>query len=122
MPRYARRLVATKEYFPFGLWALREDMEQYSEENCAAAEAMFDRLLERLTTLGESAPEAAKLAAFREAVVALNEFNLAVGGNFIETSEAEEVVELCNVVARTAGLDPARYAGGEGPASLWRDW
>lgn len=122
MHSYRERLAATKEHFPFGLWALRDDMEQYTEANCASAEAMFDRLLDHLAKLGETASEAAKLDAFREAVEALNEFNLAVGGNFIETSEAEEIIELCNIVARVAGLDPARYAGGEGPASLWRDW
>ena len=123
MHSYAERLQATKEYFPFGLWAMREDdMDRYTEANCAKAEAFFDRLLNRLAAMGETASEPAKLEAFREAVEALNEFNLELEGGFIETSEAEEVVTLCNIVARVAGLDPARYGGGEGPASMWRDW
>jgi hypothetical protein len=123
MPSYAERLEATKEYFPFGLWALREeDLDRYTVENCATAEVFFNRLLLRLAAMGETAPEPAKLGAFREAVEALNEFNRSLDHGLIETGEAAEVVELCNVVARVAGLDPARYGGGEGPASLWRDW
>lgn len=123
MHSYPERLQATKEHFPFGLWAMREDdMDRYTEENCATAEAFFERLLNRLAAMGENSSEPAKLEAFREAIEALNEFNMQLEGGFIETSEAEEVVALCNVIARVAGLDPVRYGGGEGPASMWRDW
>jgi hypothetical protein len=42
--------------------------------------------------------------------------------NLIETGEREQLSELCNGIARAAGLDPTKYGGGEGPASEWRDW
>lgn len=122
MLSYVERLRTTKEFFPFGLWAMREDdLDRYTEANCATAEAFFDRLLNRLAAMGENASEPAKLEAFREAIEALNELNLQLEGGLIETTEAAEIVELCNIIAQVAGLDPAKYGGGEGPASLWRD-
>jgi hypothetical protein len=123
MSTYADRLEATKEFFPFSLWATFDDeMEQYSEQNCAVAEAILDRLLAELAAIGEHASEAAKVAKFRESVEALNALNEDIGGNFIETGEREELCELYDRIASVAGLDPRRYGGGEGLASEWREW
>ena len=123
MSDYNRRLLATRQHYPFARWAeMTEGLEQYSGENCAALTRTFDDLLEKLAMLGEHASETAKLESFREAVEALNTLNDDVGGNLIETDEREQLVALCNVIAIAAGLEPARYGGGEGPASEWRDW
>lgn len=75
MSTYAERLHATKEFYPFSLWSTYEEMDQYTEENCTAAEAILDQLLTRLLTMGEGASEASKLEAMKEAVEALNELN-----------------------------------------------
>ena len=122
MSNYAAVLNATKEFYPFEQWASYEDMEQYSEENCSAAAGIFDRLIVRLIALGKGAPEDAKLAAFKEAVEALNALDEDSGHMLIETGEAEQLCDLCSRIAAAAGLDPTQYADGEGPASLWRDW
>jgi len=121
-PSYAERLNNTKEFFPFSLWATYEELEQYTEENCAEAEAILDRLITRLAALGEGASEAAKLQAFQEAVEALNVLNDENNGNLIETGEREELCDLFNRIAAVAGLDRAKYGQGEGVASMWRDW
>ncbi len=122
MQSYADRLDATREFYPFALWATYDELEQYTEETCAEAEAILDRLLASLLAMGENASEPAKLQAFQTAVEALNVLNEDHGGNVIETSEAEELCELFNRIALAAGLDPRKYGHGEGPASLWRDW
>ena len=120
---YQQRLKAMKRQFPFKQWRAgeAEGMEQYSKENCDAMAAIFDRLLQRLIALGEGAPEPDKLAAFQEAIEATNELN-AQELNLIETGEREQLGDLCNEIARAAGIDPIKYGGGEGPASEWRDW
>lgn len=120
---YAERLKAMKREFPFMQWRTAEDdgLEQYTKENCAAMAAIFAKLIKRLIALGEEAPESDKLAAFQEAIEATNELN-EQELNLIETGEREQLCELCNEIARAAGMDPAKYGGGEGPASEWRDW
>jgi hypothetical protein len=120
---YVERLKAMKRQLPFKSWREKAEggLEQYSKENCAAMTAIFDRLLKRLTAVGEGASEADKLAAFQEAIEATNELN-AQEMNLIETGERDELCELCNEIARAAGLDPTKYGDGEGPASIWRDW
>ena len=123
MSRYEATLTATKEFYPFEAWSsFEDDMEQYSEANCGEAAAIFDRLISKLISLGERASEEQKLAAFKEAVEALNALDEECSHMLIETSEAEQLCELCSRIASAAGLDPKKYAGGEGPASLWRDW
>lgn len=117
------RLKAVKKLYPFAAWRTGEDdgLDQYSKENCHAAKAIFDRLIKKLTVVGDQGSEAAKLEFFREAVEGLNALNAEVG-NLIETGEREQLSELFNEIARAVGLDPAKYGGGEGPASEWRDW
>lgn len=123
MSIYANRLNATKEHYPFGLWAESvEILEQYTEETCGQAAQIFDRLIDRLISLGESALEEEKLGAFREAIEALNELDEENFHMLIETDEASTLIDLCNRIALAAGLDPKKYGGGEGPASIWRDW
>ena len=123
MESYADRLDATKAHYPFERWLARgDDLEQYTEETCGQAAEIFDRLIVMLGTLGEGASEAQKLAAFQEAVEALNALNEENFGMLIETEEREQLCELCNVIAVAAAMDPKRYGGGEGPASQWRDW
>lgn len=120
MNDYLNRLNVTKQRYPFKRWA-GSGLEQYTAEACASFSAVFDRLIGKLGTLGEAAPEGSKLAAFQEAVEALNALN-EEDESLIETGEREDLCELCNVIATAAGLDPAKYGDGEGPASEWRDW
>ena len=118
------RMAAIRKQLPFKQWrqgAEESGLDQYSKENCAALTRIFDRLLKRLVTLGEGAAEADKLNAFRDAIEATNELNAGCL-NLIETGEREQLCELCNEIATAVGLDPKKYGGGEGPASLWRDW
>lgn len=120
---YPERLKAMKRQFPFKQWRAGAEggLEQYSKENCAVMAAIFDKLIKRLIALGEKAPEADKLAAFQEAIEATNVINEREM-NLIETGEREQLCDLCNEIARAAGMDPTQYGGGEGPASEWRDW
>lgn len=120
---YSQRLKAMKRQFPFKQWrtAEHDGLEQYTKENCAAMAVIFDQLIKRLIALGEEAPEPDKLAAFKAAIEATNDLN-EQELNLIETGEREQLCELCNEIARAAGLDPTKYGGGEGPASEWRDW
>ncbi len=120
MSDYANRLSAVKERYPFGRWA-DSGLDQYTDEACASFAAVFDELIEKLAALGEFAPEEQKIAAFKSAVEALNGLNEA-DPSLIETGEREDLCELFNIVATAAGLDPAKYGDGEGPASEWRDW
>jgi hypothetical protein len=120
MNDYQKRLNATKEHYPFSQWA-ESGLEQYTEEACASFVAVFDRLLQTLAELGEQAPESKKMASFQAAVEALNDLN-EEDASLIETGEREDLCELCNVIATAAGIDPAKYGAGEGPASEWRDW
>jgi hypothetical protein len=117
-------VTSLRSEYPFDRWAKNGrdfGMEQYTDEACAAFAAVFDHLLEKLVALGEAAPEPAKLAAFKEAVEALNALN-EEDSSLIETGEREDLCELCNKIATAAGMDPEKYGGGEGPASEWRDW
>lgn len=98
------------------------NLPQYTGRNCTHAENIFDQLIATLATLGSDASESAKLAAFREAIVALNQLNEETDYMLIETDERELLCELTNKVAIAAGLDPSQYGDGEGPASEWRDW
>lgn len=122
MSTYADRLEATKEHYPFTRWAGYEDLEQYTEENCAEAAQIFEQLIAKLAALGERAGEEEKLDASRTAVEALNALDEENANMLIETGEREELCDLCNRIASAAGLDPSKYGGGEGPASMWRDW
>ncbi|CAN5654818.1 hypothetical protein BH09VER1_BH09VER1_55650 [soil metagenome] len=120
MVDYLDRLIATKSAYPFARWQ-ESGLEQYTREACAACAAIFDELIQKLSTIGAEASEEDKIAAFREAVEALNVLN-EEDESLIETGEREDLCELCNVIATAAGLDPNQYGGGEGPASEWRDW
>ncbi len=82
---------------------------------------IFDKLISKLAALGPDATEQAKLSLFREAIEATNELNAQDEG-LIETGEREDLCERANLVAVAAGLDPAKYGGGEGAATEWRDW
>jgi hypothetical protein len=117
---YLSQLNATKDQYPFPQWA-ESGLEQYTEEACEAFTRIFDTLIEQLAALGATAPATAKLEAFRQAVVAINEL-YETDDSLIETSEREELCELCNVIAVAAGMNPKDYGDGEGPASEWRDW
>ena len=120
MNDYRLGLAATKARYPFQRWA-ESGLEQYTPQACAAFARVFDRLIHDLAELGPSADEAAKLAAFEQAVQALNALN-EEDDSLIETGEREDLCELVNDIATAAGMDPARYGDGEGPASGWRDW
>src|SRR3981081_621618 len=112
MSEYSEKLCATKSRYPFASWA-NTAPDLYPHEVSAAFVRIFDVLITKLIDAGESASELRKLDAFREAVQTLNEME----SDLIETGEREDLCELCNVIASAAGLDPAKYGAGEGPAS-----
>lgn len=120
MSDYNDRLNATKTGYPFNLWK-ESELEQYTAEACSAFADIFDQLIVELIQAGAYAVEPVKLAAIEKAVVALNTLNEA-DESLIETSEREDLCELINTITVAAGLDPAKYGDGEGPASEWRDW
>lgn len=121
---FATELKATKEGYPFDRWheGYENGLEQYTKENCDRARAIFDKLIGDLISLGPDATDKQKLAKFKAAVIALNDLNEELDECFIETGEREELCELCNAICSAAGMDPAKYGDGEGPASEWREW
>lgn len=128
---YSEKLEQTKSIYPFNNWREAffpdeehglEGMEQYSEENCSAAESILDRLITDLVAAGEDAPEEQKLKLFQTAVENLNELNDENDGCLIETGEREDLCELFDQIAIAAGIDPEKYGDGDGIASEWRDW
>lgn len=120
MDDYRKRLLAAKDSYPFPEWA-QWGIEQHTDHALDLFASVFDRLIERLADMDDTVPENDKLAAFREAVVALNALNEA-NEILIETDEREDLCELFNVIATAAGIDPSKHGDGEGPASVWRDW
>jgi hypothetical protein len=120
MDDYRNCLAAAKECYPFSKWA-EWGIEQHTEKALNLFSAVFNHLIERLTALGERAPESDKIAAFRQAVEALNALN-EKNELLIETDEREDLCNLCNIIATAAAIDPGKYGHGEGPASEWRDW
>jgi hypothetical protein len=125
MNKYSDNLNSVKQHYPFfPAWEERgkNGLDQYTKENCLAAQTILDELLTDLAELGENASEEQKIKLFERAVISLNELNDQIDGALIETEEREELCELFNQVAIHAGIDPSKYGEGEGPASEWRDW
>lgn len=118
---YETELGETRAVFPFPKWRA-SGLEQYTLANCGAATLIVEDLLKALVALGEHASEQEKIQKFQIAVEAFNELNDETEGELIETGEREELCELFNVIAVKAGINPASYGDGEGPASEWRDW
>jgi hypothetical protein len=120
---YKEQLEATKEHYPFSRW--REShghgLEQYTQENCDKARAVFDLLIVKLTALGQDAGEKDKVELFKTAVLSLNKLNDQIDG-LIETGEREDLCELLDKVTIAAGMNPKNYAGGDGIADEWREW
>ncbi|MCB9641878.1 MAG: hypothetical protein H6728_02265 [Myxococcales bacterium] len=113
-----------KIQLPFKSWATfgaKVGWERHSKENCQKAEAIFQELFAELVQIGLKASEAEKLEAMKSAVMALNTLDEEIQG-FIETSEREQLVGVFYNITKEIGLNPANYADGEGPASLWRSW
>lgn len=120
---YPEQLLAAKSQYPFQKWQANfPNMEQYTEENCMAAQAILDDLIDGLIQLGDGAPETQKVEQFRIAVEALNELNEETDHVLIETGEREELCELLDAITVAANLNPEDYADGEGIADEWRDW
>jgi hypothetical protein len=117
---YTNKLNATKASYPFHRWR-SSGLDQYTPQACEAFSQVFDHLISDLNALGINAKEAAKLAAFETAVLALNVLD-ETDESLIETGEREDLCELINTIATVAGLDPSKYGDGEGPASEWREW
>jgi hypothetical protein len=117
---YAEKLNATKNGYPFATWreSFDDGLEQYNQENCEEAKAIFDTLISDLITLGEQAPEKEEIALFQKAIEATNELE----ENIIETTEREDLCELTNSITIACGLNPVEYGDGEGLASEWREW
>ncbi len=109
---YGRRLVATRSQFQFQDWPAHAR---------PAVSGVFEQLVSDLIAAGETATEQEKLKCFTRAVAALNEIDRK-DHTVIETSEAEQLIDIGNVIARAAGLDPRKYGAGEGPLSAGRNW
>ncbi len=127
---YADRLSKTKELYPFEKWRQLffpdeeddfEGMEQYTEENCARAQKIFDDLIDNLMALGEDAAKAEKEQQFQTAIEATNVLSAEVE-DLIETGEREDLCDLIDEITRAANLNPQDYANGDGIADLWRAW
>lgn len=128
---YKERLEKTREFYPFHRWRESffpsEDepefggLEQYTQENCDQAQAVFDNLLYKLTELGEMAPENTKVEMFKEAILSLNDLDEEIEG-LIETGEREDLCALIDEITIAANLIPSDYGRGEGIADEWRDW
>jgi hypothetical protein len=121
---YTNKLNKTKELYPFTKWKenfFEYDMEQYSEQNCNHAQAIFDNLIAKLISLGEHGNKKEKEKCFEIAVKSLNKLN-EVDEGIIETGEREDLCELIDQIALAAGLIPEQYGEGEGIADLWREW
>lgn len=121
---FSEKLNQTKKGYPFKAWReafFEYEMEQYSEENCNAAKAIFDNLISKLIKLGEHGNEKDKIALFKKAVNSLNNLDNSVEG-LIETGEREDLCELIDQITIASGLNPQNYADGEGLADLWREW
>ena len=120
---YQKKLLATKEAYPFVLWRKRYDygLTQYTQGNCDKAKKVFDDLIDELINIGEQASEAQKVALFKKAILHTNKLNDQISG-LIETEEREELCELTNRITIACGLDPHQYGGGEGLADEWRAW
>lgn len=120
---YTEQLLATKSHYPFQKWQANfPNMEQYTQENCMAAQEILDDLIDGLIQLGEDAPETQKVEQFRISVEALNELNEELDHVLIETGEREELCDLLDAITVAANLNPGDYADGEGIADEWRDW
>ena len=120
MQDYLNKLKAAKADYPFQRWG-ESGLDQYTPEACAAFTRIFDKLIADLGKLGVNADDEVKLAAFEQAVLALNDMD-DEDDRLIETEEREQLCELVNTIATAAGLDPSEYGNGEGPASEWREW
>ena len=117
MSSYADQLNATKQTYPFDKMRQYWQQEPGGAEECTALEGIFDQLIAELIALGPSAAEADKLARFQTAIEATNEH-----ADVIETGEREDLCDLTWRITAAAGLNPADYGDGEGPASEWREW
>ncbi len=119
---YEDKLHAAKTKYPFARWhkGLEHGLEQYPLENCDKMERVFDDLIADLALKGEAASVEDKVESFRVAIESTNE--IADETDMVETGEREDLCELTNVISGAAGLDFKDYGGGEGLASVWRDW
>ena len=120
MQDYLNKLKATRADYPFKRWCA-SGLEQYTAEVCATFNRIFDKLIADLGKLGINAGDDAKLAAIEQAVLALNDLD-DEDERLIETEEREQLCALINKIADAAGMDPADYGGGAGPAEQWREW
>ena len=119
---YQEKLYQTKNRYPFDKWrkAFEHGLEMYTPENCARMQKIFDDLIDGLIAKGENASETEKVESFKIAIEATNALNDETG--MVETGEREDLCDLTCIISVAAGLDPAKYGGGEGLASEWRDW
>jgi len=119
---YQEKLESTKKFYPFDNWreSFSEGLEQYTQENCNKAQAIFDTLIAKLIA-AEGANENDKVELFKTSVLSLNKLNDEIEG-LIETGEREDLCELIDQITIAAELNPNNYADGEGLADKWRDW
>jgi len=127
---YPEKLRSTKAGYPFDTWRGYypneennfDGMDQYTPENCAMAQQIFDDLIDKLIDAGEGAAKTEKEKLFEQAIISLNNLNDETGGDLIETGEREELCELIDNICINAGLNPEDYADGQGISDEWRDW
>jgi len=121
---YQDNLNESKKSYPFASWraAFENGLDQYTEENCNKAKAIFDNLISGLIELGENADEDKKVNLFKHAILATNALNEECDDCLIETGEREDLCELTDVITKACGLNPEKYGDGEGLATEWREW
>ena len=88
---YESKLLATKAFIPFEKQreAYKNGLTQYTKENCAKTQNIFDNLIKSLVDAGERANEKQKMELFKIAILKTNQLNNAIVG-LIETGERED--------------------------------
>ena len=124
IPGYSDNLKSVKTRYPFSSW----NPDKYGKsailkrKNYDLAYDIMNEMIDGLISLGESASESQKIPLFRKGVLAFNVLNDSLQGSLIETKQMEDLMNLFNLAATEAAIDPSKYGDGEGVASEWRDW
>lgn len=120
---YQEKLLKCKDSYPFDYWI--DDFEDglgcYSRDNADMVKKIFDDLIDSLINLKENAFYFEKEKLFKLSVERLNIIRKEKS-ELIETMEREKFCDLFDEIAVASGLNPSKYANGEGIATEWREW
>jgi endogenous inhibitor of DNA gyrase (YacG/DUF329 family) len=120
---YNQRLEQFKKFNVINKWRslIDEGLPQFSKENCDTCQKIINTLVKSLIDLGEYANEKYKVQEIGTAVKQFNELNSTLGGDFIGSSERDDLVEMFDQVAGICGIDTMDYGDGTGIANEWLD-